>query len=59
MAGNKNAFRAVSMANHCNSILILIPCHRVIGADGSLKGYAASLEAKEFLLTMEKEHAHE
>jgi len=56
-AGNAKASRAVGMANHNNPILILIPCHRVIGADGSLTGYAAGLEAKKFLLNLEKEHA--
>ena len=56
MAGNKKASRAVGMANHCNPILILVPCHRVIGADGSLTGYAAGLEAKKYLLQMEKEY---
>ena len=56
MTGNKKASRAVGMANHCNPILILIPCHRVIGADGSLTGYAAGIEAKKYLLTMEKRH---
>ena len=54
MAGNQKASRAVGMANHCNPILIVIPCHRVIGADGSLTGYAAGIEAKKFLLSMEK-----
>lgn len=54
MAGNKKASRAVGMANHCNPVLILIPCHRVIGADGSLTGYAAGIEAKKYLLTLEK-----
>lgn len=57
MAGNRKASRAVGMANHCNPILILIPCHRVIGADGSLTGYAAGIEAKKFLLQMEKRYA--
>lgn len=57
MAGNKKASRAVGMANHCNPILIVIPCHRVIGANGSLTGYAAGIEAKKFLLTMEKRYA--
>ena len=56
MAGNKKASRAVGMANHCNPILILVPCHRVIGADGSLTGYAAGIEAKKYLLQMEKRH---
>lgn len=56
MAGNKKASRAVGMANHCNPILILVPCHRVIGADGSLTGYAAGIEAKKYLLQMEKRY---
>ena len=56
MAGNKKASRAVGMANHCNPILIVIPCHRVIGADGSLTGYAAGIEAKKFLLQLEQRY---
>lgn len=56
MAGNPKASRAVGMANHVNPILILVPCHRVIGADGSLTGYAAGLEAKKFLLGLEKRY---
>ena len=56
MAGNKKASRAVGMANHCNPILILIPCHRVIGADGSLTGYVAGIETKKYLLSMEKRY---
>lgn len=56
MTGNRKASRAVGMANHVNPILILVPCHRVIGADGSLTGYAAGIAAKKFLLQMEKEH---
>ena len=47
---------AVGMANHVNPILILVPCHRVIGANGSLTGYAAGIEAKKYLLQREKEH---
>lgn len=58
MAGNPKASRAVGMANHRNPILILIPCHRVIGADGSLTGYAAGLEIKKYLLQLEKENGH-
>ena len=50
--------RAVGMANHRNPILILIPCHRVIGSDGSLTGYAAGLETKKYLLQLEKENGH-
>ena len=54
--GNARACRAVGMANHRNSLLILIPCHRVIGADGSLGGYAAGTEIKQFLLDLEQKH---
>lgn len=54
MTGDKNASRAIGLANNCNPILILIPCHRVIGADGSLTGYAAGLAAKKLLLNLEK-----
>lgn len=58
MTGNAKAARAVGMANHCNPILIVVPCHRVIGADGSLTGYAARLEAKKYLLRLEEGLAH-
>ncbi|NLK28564.1 MAG: methylated-DNA--[protein]-cysteine S-methyltransferase [Clostridiales bacterium] len=52
---NPKACRAVGMANHRNPILIMIPCHRVIGADGSLTGYGGGLSLKEFLLDLEQE----
>lgn len=52
--GNKKACRAVGMANNRNPIPIFIPCHRVIGADGSLTGYGGGLEIKEKLLEIEK-----
>lgn len=48
------ASRAVGMANHKNPIICIIPCHRVIGTNGSLIGYAGGLEMKEKLLTIEK-----
>ncbi len=51
--GNPKASRAVGMANNKNPIGIIIPCHRVIGADGSLVGYASGLDKKAFLLKME------
>ncbi len=51
--GNPRAARAVGMANHNNPIAIFIPCHRVIGADGSLTGYAGGLDKKERLLALE------
>ena len=47
-------FRAVGMANHRNPIAILIPCHRVIGSDGKLAGYAAGVEIKTWLLALEQ-----
>ena len=49
--------RAVGSANGSNPIAIVVPCHRVIGADGSLTGYAGGLDAKRFLLAHEAEHA--
>ena len=51
--GNPNASRAVGLANGQNPISILVPCHRVIGADGSLTGYGGGLERKQWLLTHE------
>ena len=52
--GQPNAARAVGMANHANPLPIIVPCHRVIGADGSLTGYAGGLEIKRKLLEVEK-----
>lgn len=54
--GSPKAFRAVGMANNKNSIMILAPCHRVIGANGSLVGFATGLPAKEYLLKLEQNH---
>ncbi|WP_103981826.1 methylated-DNA--[protein]-cysteine S-methyltransferase [Helcococcus massiliensis] len=51
--GNKNASRAVGMANNKNPIMILVPCHRVIGANGKLVGYAGGLDMKKGLLDLE------
>lgn len=51
--GNPRAARAVGMACNRNPIAIVIPCHRVIGANRSLTGYAGGLDAKSFLLTLE------
>lgn len=51
--GSPNASRAVGMANHRNPISIVIPCHRVIGANGTLTGYAGGLEIKQKLLALE------
>ena len=56
--GNIKACRAVGMANNKNPILIFIPCHRVIGSNGKLVGYAGGLNVKEKLLEIEKENAN-
>ncbi|WP_042272795.1 methylated-DNA--[protein]-cysteine S-methyltransferase [[Clostridium] dakarense] len=54
--GNPKASRAIGMANNKNPILIIIPCHRIIGKNGKLVGYAAGLDMKKQLLEMEKEN---
>lgn len=54
--GNPKACRAVGMANHRNPIAILVPCHRVVGKNGSLTGYAGGLNIKAGLLGLEKHH---
>lgn len=51
--GRPKAVRAVGAANGKNPIGIIVPCHRVIGADGRMTGYAGGLENKEFLLKLE------
>lgn len=53
LVGNPNAVRAVGGANHNNKISVIIPCHRVIGANGSLTGYGGELWRKEWLLKHE------
>jgi methylated-DNA-[protein]-cysteine S-methyltransferase len=52
--GAHRASRAVGSANRCNPLLILVPCHRVIAADGSLSGYQGGVETKKFLLALER-----
>lgn len=51
--GDPKAIRAVASANGANAISIIVPCHRVIGSDGSLTGYAGGLPAKKKLLELE------
>ena len=51
--GQPQACRAVGMANHRNPLPIFIPCHRVIGKNGTLTGYAGGLAVKQFLLELE------
>ena len=52
--GNKKSVRAVGNSIGCNPFAILVPCHRVIGTDGSLTGFAYGIETKRWLLELEK-----
>ncbi len=54
--GKPGAARAVGVANGRNPIAIIVPCHRVIGADGSLTGYGGGLHRKQILLDLERHH---
>ena len=54
--GKPKAYRAVGLANNRNPIAIIVPCHRVIGSDGKLTGYASGLDIKEFLLKLEEKN---
>jgi methylated-DNA-[protein]-cysteine S-methyltransferase len=51
--GDRALARAVGLANARNPISVIVPCHRVIGSDGSLTGYAGGLERKRYLLDLE------
>jgi methylated-DNA-[protein]-cysteine S-methyltransferase len=55
--GNPKASRAVGLANGRNPVAIIVPCHRVIGADGSLTGYGGGLDRKVWLLEHEAMHS--
>jgi methylated-DNA-[protein]-cysteine S-methyltransferase len=55
--GRPSAVRAVGLANGSNPIGVVVPCHRVIGANGSLTGYGGGLHRKEWLLAHERAHA--
>lgn len=52
--GSPKGFRAVGMANHNNPVGIIVPCHRVVGSDGTLTGYAGGVERKKMLLELER-----
>ena len=52
--GHPGSARAVGAANGANPLAIVVPCHRVVGADGTLTGYAGGLDAKRSLLTLEE-----
>ena len=58
LLGDKNAIRAVANANARNRISIIIPCHRIIGSDGSLTGYAGGLWRKKWLLEHERKYSN-
>ena len=55
--GNEKAIRAVAGANGENGIAIIVPCHRVIGENGSLTGYGGGLQRKKWLLDHERKHS--
>ncbi len=55
--GNERATRAVGLANNRNPVAIIVPCHRVLGADGKLVGYGGGLWRKEWLIEHESAHA--
>jgi methylated-DNA-[protein]-cysteine S-methyltransferase len=54
--GVPSAARAVGLANGCNPISVIVPCHRVIGANGTLTGYGGGIERKRLLLDLEAQH---
>jgi methylated-DNA-[protein]-cysteine S-methyltransferase len=54
LIGKPKAVRAVGMANNRNPVVIIVPCHRVIGKDGGLTGYGGGLPLKRYLLDLEK-----
>ncbi|GAK98121.1 methylated-DNA-protein-cysteine methyltransferase [Nonlabens tegetincola] len=53
----QKAIRAVAAANGANALSIIVPCHRVVGADGSLTGYAGGLKAKRYLIDLERKNS--
>lgn len=54
LIGNEKAVRAIGLANGRNRIPIIIPCHRVIGKNGKLRGYTGGIDIKKYLLELEK-----
>jgi methylated-DNA-[protein]-cysteine S-methyltransferase len=55
--GDVKAIRAVASANGANAISIIVPCHRIIGSNGDLIGYAGGLDAKKYLLRLEQKQS--
>ncbi|WP_317854868.1 methylated-DNA--[protein]-cysteine S-methyltransferase [Chakrabartyella piscis] len=56
IAGSPKGARAVGMANHVNPIVVVVPCHRVIGSNGKLVGYGGGVDKKVYLLDLEETH---
>lgn len=56
LLGNPQSVRAVAAADGKNPISIIVPCHRVVGSNGAMTGYAGGLEVKRFLLNLEQKH---
>lgn len=54
VVGNPKASRAVGMANNKNPLMVVVPCHRIVGTDGNLIGYAGGLDMKKALLELEQ-----
>lgn len=57
MLGDEKCIRAAASANGRNKLVVLIPCHRVIGTNGSLTGYSGGIENKKRLLELEKKNS--
>ncbi len=55
--GNQKAVRAIGQANGRNPIMIVVPCHRVIRKNGDISGFACGVEAKRYLLNLERENS--
>jgi methylated-DNA-[protein]-cysteine S-methyltransferase len=53
--GNPRAVRAVGLANGRNPLSIVVPCHRVVGSNGSLTGFGGGIERKRYLLALERD----
>lgn len=59
LIGSPKAARAVGMACNRNRLLLAVPCHRVVGSDGKMTGFALGIEKKEFLLKLEKQKSRQ
>ena len=55
--GRPNAARAIGMANALNPVSLVVPCHRLVGSNGSLTGYGGGIERKRWLIDHERRHA--